>query len=88
LISHLTPLDGSYTAALQSTTSAIAGQGASIPDAAAQAQGVLYGVVQRNAAMMAAADTFRTLAIIFLCLIPLILLLRRTKAQAGHVVME
>src|SRR5579863_5289213 len=88
LISHLTPLDGNYLSTLQSTAATIAGQGASTPDAAAQAQGVLYGLVQRNAAMLAAADTFHTLAVIFLCLIPLIVLMRRGKAHEGPVMME
>ncbi len=88
LISHLTPLDTNYLSTLQSTASALAGQGASTADAAGQAQGVLYGIVQRNAAMLAAADTFWTLAVVFLCLIPLVLLLRQTKAAAGPVVME
>ncbi len=88
LVSHLTPLDGNYLSALQTTTTAIANQGASAADAAAQAQGVLYGMVQKNAAMLAAADTFRVLAIIFLCLIPVIVLLRKTKPQAGPVMME
>jgi len=88
LISHLTPLDGTYLSTLQTTASAIAGQGASAADAAGQAQGVLYGMVQRNAAMLAAADTFWTLAVIFLCLIPLIFLLRRTAPAKGPVMME
>ena len=38
--------------------------------------------------MLAAADTFWILAVVFLCLIPLIVLLRRTEAQEGPVVME
>jgi len=88
LISHLTPLDGTYLSTLQTTASAIAGQGASAADAAGQAQGVLYGMVQRNAAMLAAADTFWMLAVIFLCLIPLIFLLRRTAPAKGPVMME
>ncbi|HTS28036.1 MAG TPA: DHA2 family efflux MFS transporter permease subunit [Bryobacteraceae bacterium] len=88
LISHLTPLDGNYLSALQSAASTIMGQGASGADAAGQAQAVLYGMVQKNAAMLAAADTFHTLAVIFLCLIPVIFLLRRTKAHEGPVMME
>ncbi len=88
LISHLTPLDGNYLNTLQSAASAIAAQGASLADAAGQAQGVLYGMAQRNAAMLAAADTFWTLAVVFLCLIPLIILLKRTKAPERRMVME
>jgi DHA2 family multidrug resistance protein len=88
LTSHLTPLDGNYTAALQSTASAIAAQGSSAADAAAKAQGVLYGMVQKNAAMLAVNDTFWILALIFLCLIPLIFFLRKTAPVEGHIMME
>jgi DHA2 family multidrug resistance protein len=88
LMSHLTPLDGSYQSTLQSITTAIAGQGASAADAANQAQGVLYGIVQKNAAMLAAADTFWTLAVVFLCLIPIIVLLRKSRPHEGPLMVE
>ncbi len=88
LMSHLTPLDGSYQSTLQSITSAIAGQGASMVDAAGQAQGVIYGMVQKNAAMLAAADTFWTLAVVFLCLIPIVVLLKKSKPHEGALMME
>lgn len=88
LVSHVTPLDGSYTDALRSTASAIAAQGASMPDAAGQAQGVLYGMVQRHAAMLAANDTFWTLAVIFLCMIPIVFLLRQGAPHKGVAMME
>jgi DHA2 family multidrug resistance protein len=88
LVSHLTPLDGAYGDALHNLTSAIAAQGASAADAAEQAQGVLYNTVQRNAAMLAANDTFWVLAVVFLCMIPLVLLLKKTAARPGAIVME
>ena len=40
-------------------------QGASAVDAAGQAQGMLYGMVQRQAAMMAVTDTFWVLSLVF-----------------------
>ncbi len=88
LVSHLTPLDPNYTQTLQQVTGQLAAQGAGTVDAAAQAHGVLYGLVQRSAAMMAVADTFWTLAVIFLAMIPLALLMRNTGRPGGPIMME
>jgi DHA2 family multidrug resistance protein len=88
LVSHLTPMDGSYADALRNIASSIGAQGASAADAAGQAQGVLYGMVQRNATMLAVNDTFWILALIFLCMIPLVLFLRRTEPRGGISMME
>jgi DHA2 family multidrug resistance protein len=88
LISHLTPLDGNYADALRSVATSIRAQGASPSDAAAQAQGVLYGMVQKNAAMLAVNDTFWILAVIFVAMIPAVLLLKRTAPRPGAVMME
>ncbi|HXP88128.1 MAG TPA: DHA2 family efflux MFS transporter permease subunit [Bryobacteraceae bacterium] len=88
LVSHLTQMDGSLTDSLRSTASAIVAQGASRADAAGQAQGVLYGMVQRNAAMLAVNDTFWILALIFLGMIPAVLLLKKTTPRAGVAMMD
>ncbi len=88
LVGHLTPLDHNYAQALDATTAAIAAQGASTADAAAQAQGVLYGMVQQNASMLAMADTFWILALLFLAMVPLAFLLTKTAKPEGHIMME
>jgi DHA2 family multidrug resistance protein len=88
LVSHLTPLDGSYSDALRSTAAAIAERGASAADAAGQARGVLYHMVQQNAAMLAMNDTFWILALVFLAMIPLALLLKSTPPRRGPLMME
>jgi DHA2 family multidrug resistance protein len=88
LVSHLTPLDPSYNQTLQTTAAAISAQGASSPDAAVQAQGVLYGIVQRNSAMLAVADTFWVLAVIFLALIPLVFFLKKAAPRPGLAIAE
>ena len=46
LVSHVTPLDPGYGEMLQNTTAALVAKGASAADAAGQAQGVVYGIVQ------------------------------------------
>jgi DHA2 family multidrug resistance protein len=88
LVSHLTPLDGSYADALRNTASALTVQGASAADASSQAQGVLYGMVQKNAAMLAVADTFWVLAWVFLAMIPVALLLKKTAPRRGVAMAE
>jgi DHA2 family multidrug resistance protein len=87
LVSHLTSMDPGYTATLQGTAAHLVTQGASAADAAVQAQGMFYAIVQRQAAMMAVTDTFRVLSIVFLAMIPIVLLLRNTT-RTGPVPME
>lgn len=88
LVSHLTPLDHNYSQALDSTAAALAAQGASAVDAAGQAQGVLYEMMQRNASMLAMADTFWVLALLFVAMVPLAFLLRKTAKPDGPIHME
>jgi len=88
LVSHLTPLDPGLSPTLHGMTANFVAHGASGPDGFAQAQALLYGIVQKQAAMLAVADTFWMLALIFLAMIPLVLLLRRTPVHAGAVMME
>jgi MFS transporter, DHA2 family, multidrug resistance protein len=88
LVSHLTPLDSGLSPTLHGMTANFVAHGASGPDAFAQAQGLLYGIVQKQSAMLAVADTFWILALVFLAMIPLVLLLRRTPVHAGAVMME
>jgi len=88
LISHLTPLDGAYSAILQNVTAALTVQGNSAADAAARAQGVLYGMVQKSAAMLAVDDTFWILALVFLSMIPLVVFLKKAAPHKGLAMIE
>jgi len=54
-------------------------QGASASVATQQAYGSMWGMVQRQAAMLAYNDTFFLLAVMFVCMIPLLFLLRKPK---------
>jgi hypothetical protein len=38
--------------------------------------------------MLAVADTFWLLGVVFLCLIPVVFFLRKTKPPEGHIIME
>ena len=41
------------------------------------------GLVQQHAAMLSFVDVFRLLGVIFLCLLPLVLLMKRPRTTAG-----
>ena len=50
--------------------------------ATARAYATVAGMVQRQAAMLSFVEVFRLLGVVFLCLLPLILLMRRPQSQA------
>jgi len=76
LVSHLTAGNETCRRFLEQTTHLLIGKGTSAADAAHQAQGVLYGMVQREASMKAFIDGFWMLGVIFLAIIPVMMILR------------
>jgi MFS transporter, DHA2 family, multidrug resistance protein len=81
LVSHLNPLNQVYQASLAGTTQMLIAKGANPVQAAAQAQGIFYGMAQRHASMLAFADAFWIMGITFLLIIPLAFLM---KKGMGH----
>ena len=77
LVSHVTPFDLRYNEMLHGATQMLVSQGASAYQAAHQAQALIYGMVQREAAMAAFIDNFQMLGILFLAAMPVMLLMRR-----------
>jgi len=88
LVSHLTPYDPGYREALASAAAMLHGRGASLPDAAAQAQGLIYGNMQRQAGMLAFSDAFWVMGVLFLLIVPLMFLMKSSRPVKGQVVME
>ncbi len=80
LAEHMTPYDLPYRSALAHATGLLHVQGSSAPDAAARAHGLLYGTLVRHANMLAFADAFWVMAVLFLTVVPLMFLMKR----AGH----
>ena len=78
LVSHLTPYDFAYREMLRGAGQATMAHGTAAALAPHQAQGMLYGLVQRESAMMAFVDNFWLLAVTFLALIPVMLLVKST----------
>ena len=83
LVGHLTPYDPAYRTALHGAMRAVSAHTADPVQAMAQAQGLLYGSVQRHANMMAFIDNYRSLGILFLVMIPMVLLMKRGHGHGG-----
>jgi DHA2 family multidrug resistance protein len=88
LVAHMTPFDPAYARALAGTAHMLATRGASTAQAMAEAQGVLYGMLQRQSSMLAFVDSFWVLGIIFLAVIPLMFFIKSVGPHKGPVVME
>ncbi len=63
-------------------------QGSSAATATQQAYGSMWGIVQRQAAMLSYNDTFLFLAGMFVLMLPLLLLLRKPRAGKGPAMMH
>jgi len=88
LVSHLTPYDGRFREAIAGTTAMLQAKGSSAVDAGAQAHGLIYGSVLRQAGMLAFSDAFWVMGVLFLLIIPLMILMRKTGPVRGQVVVE
>jgi DHA2 family multidrug resistance protein len=88
LTANLHPGSLPYMGFLSHATQALVAGGSSTADAARQAQGLAYGTLQRQASMMAFADTFWVFGVLCLALLPLILLMRPTHAGRGPLPVE
>jgi DHA2 family multidrug resistance protein len=63
-------------------------RGASAADAAVQANGMLYGSMVRQATMLSFADTFWFMGVLFLCIIPLVFMMKKIKPARRPVMVE
>jgi len=81
LVSHLTPLDPTYTASLSGASHFLMTQGSNPVQALNQAHGLIYGNLIRQANMLAYTDSFWLLGLTFLAMIPFMFLMKKTKPQ-------
>jgi DHA2 family multidrug resistance protein len=66
---------------LHSLQAAFIARGADVSTATRQAYGALWGMVERQAAILSFNDAFRLLAVMFLLITPLALLMRRPRTR-------
>ena len=81
LVSHITPYDPAVQEWLRTARGALSAHGNPFT-APAQALGVLYAAVLRQATLLSFLDNFRLITLAALCCMPLLLLLRRTRGRA------
>ncbi len=86
LTGHVNPLDPAYRAQLSGLTATLMTKGMSMTAATAQAQGLIYGIVQRQASMLAFVDNFRLLGAAMLIIIPFLFLMKKTAPHKGGAV--
>ena len=77
LAEHVNPLSLAYHSLVAGTQARLLLAGSSVYHSASQATGMVYGTVQRQAAMMAFVDNFHMLGIVFFVVIPVLMLLKR-----------
>ena len=88
LTAHLTPYDAAYQATHFQITQLLQQRGASLPDATQQANGLIYGLAVRQSSMLAFADAFWLMAVLFIAIIPMMLMMRKSGPPRGPVMVE
>jgi DHA2 family multidrug resistance protein len=82
---HANPYNGAYRNMIAALTTSFSASGSSASGAAVRAQGMVYGIIQRQAAMLSFLDDFKLLGVIFFAIIPIFFLLKRPKMSGGNV---
>jgi len=88
LTARVNPANPAYQSMLHGLTGAFVAGGNSTAGAAVQAQAMIYGLVQRQAAMLAFVDDFRLLGVGMLIIIPFLFLLKKSAPQKGPISMH
>jgi DHA2 family multidrug resistance protein len=83
LVSHMTPLDSAYQAMLSGAKQMLVAQGSDPVQAAHQAQGLAYGLLMRQASMLAFLDDFWLMAVATLGMIPFMFLMKKVRPHKG-----
>ena len=78
LVSHVTDTNPVYQQYFHGAKEMLVQQGANVVDAASQANALIYGLVRQQAAMLSYIDGFWLFGIIFVLLIPLVFLMKKT----------
>jgi DHA2 family multidrug resistance protein len=58
-------------------------QGSDLTTAGRRSQALLYGVVQRQAALLSYVEVFRIMGFLFLAIVPMVLLMRKAKSRGS-----
>jgi len=83
LMEGVNDYSASYHNMLNGLQTKLVAAGSTVAHASAQAHGMIYNTVQRQAVMLAFIDNFKVLGVVFFALIPVLLLMRKPRAAAG-----
>lgn len=85
LMEHVNTMNPAYRNTIRGTAMKLVSHGSSVSQAALQARGMVYGLVQKQAVMLAFLDNFKILGIVFFAVIPILLLMKKPKVPAGGI---
>ncbi|HKV64505.1 MAG TPA: DHA2 family efflux MFS transporter permease subunit [Candidatus Acidoferrum sp.] len=85
LMEHVNDFSAAYRNMLNGTQVRLISAGATAAHASAQAHGMIYGTIQRQAVMLSFLDNFKMLGVIFFAVIPILVLMKKPKGRAGSV---
>jgi len=85
LMEGVNDYSASYHNMLNGLQTKLVAAGSTVAQASAQAHGMIYNTVQRQAVMMAFIDNFKMLGVVFFSIIPVLLLMRKPRAPAGTI---
>jgi DHA2 family multidrug resistance protein len=80
MVSHLTPFDPAYMHRLATATHALFAHSGPVL-AQAQAQGLIYATLLRQATLWAFVENFRLFGVLCLCCLPLVLVFKKAKRR-------
>jgi MFS transporter, DHA2 family, multidrug resistance protein len=83
LMEHVNPLSLAYQKMAAGFTTTFVSAGSTRAAASGRATGMIGGVVQRQAAMLAFLDNYKMLGVVFLMVLPVLLLLKRPKGAVN-----
>src|SRR5438552_7006156 len=85
LMEHVNDFSAAYHNMLNGMQVRLIGAGSTAAHAGAQAHGMIYGTIQRQAVMLSFIDNFKMLGVVFFAVIPVLVMMRKPKAPAGGV---
>jgi DHA2 family multidrug resistance protein len=85
LMDHVNGMNAAFRNSLNGFTTVFVSGGSSTANATNRAYGMIYGIVQKQAAMLAFLDNFKMLGVVFFLVIPIMLLLKKPKGHRGDV---
>jgi MFS transporter, DHA2 family, multidrug resistance protein len=85
LAEHANDFSAAYHNTLNGTQAKLIAAGSTATHAGAQAHAMIYGTIQRQAAMLAFIDNFKMLGVVFFAIIPVLVLMRKPRVRAGSV---